>query len=235
MKRFGLLAMVLAVVLSGTAAWADFYVVAGGGPTVGTKITSLPLNITAPGLYFLSRNLVTSGDGITVSVNDVTIDLMGFSLERSGSTGGMAIAMAGRANVEVRNGTLRNFATGIYESSAGARGHRLSNIRTKFCTSGIWLYGENHQIDGCNTSNGITGIYVYNGTISNCVASYNGNTGIYLEYAGNLLGNMAHNNIVYGFRIGGGPRVVDRNSATDNGTNYFGGGGSTVYGLNAQN
>ena len=235
MKRSGLLALVLAVVLSGTAAWADFYVVAGGGPPVGTKITSLPLNITASGFYFLSRNLVTSGDGITVSVDDVTIDLMGFSMQRSGSTGGTGISMTNRKNVEIRNGTLRNFASGIYESSIDARGHRLSNIRTKFCNSGIWLCGETHQIDGCNTSNGITGIYVYNGSISNCVASYNGNTGIYLEYAGNLLGNMANNNSTYGFRIGDGPRVVDRNSATDNGTNYFGGGGSTVYGLNAQN
>ncbi|MHB8070288.1 MAG: right-handed parallel beta-helix repeat-containing protein [Desulfobaccales bacterium] len=234
MKRLGLLALVLTVVLCATAARADFYVVAGGGPPVGTKITSVPYTISNPGFYFLGGNLTTTGNGITVSVDDVTIDLMGFGLVR-GTTGGTGISMAGRNNVEVRNGTLRNFATGIYESSADARGHRITNIRTKYCNSGIWLYGENHQIDGCNTSNGITGIYIYNGSISNCVASYNGNTGIYLEYAGNLLGNMANNNVTYGFHIGGGPRVVDRNSADANGINYFGGGGSTVYGLNATN
>lgn len=42
MKRLGLLAVVLAVVLSATAARPDFYMVASGGPPVGTKIT-MPL------------------------------------------------------------------------------------------------------------------------------------------------------------------------------------------------
>ena len=84
-----LVALLAAVLLSGSAAWAqgDFYVIAGGGPPVGTKISSVPYTITQPGFYFLTGNLTYNGAGnaITVSANNVTLDLMGFSLSHTGS------------------------------------------------------------------------------------------------------------------------------------------------------
>jgi hypothetical protein len=49
---------------------------------VGTKITNVPYAINNPGFYYLGENLTYRGssDAITVSANDVTLDLMGYSL-----------------------------------------------------------------------------------------------------------------------------------------------------------
>ena len=121
MKTWNWLVALLAVVLlSGSAAWAaeDFYVIAGGG-AVGTKITSVPYTITQPGFYFLTGNLTYNGTGnaITVSANNVTLDLMGFSLSYTGSAAQPnGIFMTGRSNVEIRNGSIIGFWTGVFET-----------------------------------------------------------------------------------------------------------------------
>jgi hypothetical protein len=233
-KRYLLLALVFSVMLTIGPVYADseFYVIAGGGG-VGTRIASLPYTISTPGFYYLSNDLDTSGAGIIVNADNVTIDLMGFCLKYTGITGATGIDMNGRANVEIRNGTVSSFIYGIRESntSTGAK-HRVINVRAIHNSYGIWLSGENHLVNGCTGSNGFMGIYVFNGTISNSVACNNSDTGIYLEWAGSAIGNIAAKNTTYGFRFGLGPRVVDRNNASENGTGYFGGGGSTVWGLN---
>ncbi|MGH7622796.1 MAG: hypothetical protein ACREMU_10690, partial [Gemmatimonadaceae bacterium] len=45
----------------------------------GTPITSIPFSITQPGNYYLTRNLTmaTSGDGITITSDEVSLDLGG--------------------------------------------------------------------------------------------------------------------------------------------------------------
>ena len=60
----------------------------------------------------LAGNLTYSGstNAITVSADDVTLDLMGFSLTNSGAKGSTyGINLSGRTNVEIRNGTVRGF------------------------------------------------------------------------------------------------------------------------------
>jgi hypothetical protein len=237
MKRFGLLAMVLVVVLSGTAAWADFYVVAGGGPPVGTKITSVPYEIKNSGFYFLGGNLTSSGSGnaITVSADNVTLDLMGFSLSHPGPlVAGTGILMSGRYNVEIRNGTVRGFNVGILEDNllTGAQ-HRVSNVRAITNAYSIWLYGKNHLVNACSGSYGTIGIYVTTGVITGSVACNNSECGIELVGAGSLTGNIANNNGSTGFLFGDTNILVDRNSASGNGTNYSAGGASTAWGVNA--
>src|SRR5437762_3077985 len=44
-----------------------------------TPISSAPFTISAPGSYYLTTNL-TGGTGITISANEVNLDLMGFRL-----------------------------------------------------------------------------------------------------------------------------------------------------------
>ncbi len=153
MKRLSLLAMVLAVVLTGTSAWADFYVVASGGPPVGTKITSLPYTISNSGFYFLGKDLSTTGSGITVNTDNVTIDLMGFNMAGNDTAGHYGIIISGRNNVEIRNGTVRDFDGGIY-SVTYAQSCRIINIRAiSNVGSGIKLVGDNHLVRNCHASN----------------------------------------------------------------------------------
>jgi len=57
-KKLWYLAMVAAVLLSAAPVSADgeFYVIAGGGAAVGTKISNLPYTINNPGFYYLTGN-----------------------------------------------------------------------------------------------------------------------------------------------------------------------------------
>lgn len=224
-RKFWLMALLLAVLLSAGAAWADgdFYVIASGGAAVGTRISSLPYTISNPGFYYLSGNLTYNGSGnaITVSADNVTIDLMGFSLTNSGTSAANGIYMNGRTNVEIRNGTVSGFSVGTYsvgileEGSSGSN-HRAVNVRATSNSYGIFLNGINHLIKSCDGSNNTaTGLGSNSGTIADCMASNNA-YGILLYGAGNILGNTTINNSVNNFYLGNGEAtsiMVDRNSA----------------------
>jgi len=96
---------------------------AAPGPTdgvraPGTPISSLPFAITQPGSYYLTRNLsVASGVGITIDADDVTLDLMGFTLSGPGSNsashGITRNVNTTRRNNTIRNGVLRGWGIGV--------------------------------------------------------------------------------------------------------------------------
>jgi hypothetical protein len=150
MKRNLLPVMVLGLVLLSAAAalaGSDIY---GGGPW-GTKITSLPYPITAPGAYYLGGNLsYAGGPGITIASDDVTLDLMGFTL--TGSSGHIGIYMDGQKNVEIRNGTLSGWYLGIYEENESGVAHRIINVRFQGTIHGVQLGGPGHLIQGCQAT-----------------------------------------------------------------------------------
>src|SRR5262245_25481316 len=46
-----------------------------------TPISSAPFTISSPGSYYLTTNVtVSTGDAITITVNNVTLDLNGFTI-----------------------------------------------------------------------------------------------------------------------------------------------------------
>ncbi len=233
MKRIGLMAMMTAVIFSTAPVLAqEFYVVAGGGPPVGTKITSLPpsgLTISNPGFYFLGGNLTYSGTGaaITINADDVTIDLMGFSLTGPGGSGPPdGVYMFGRSNVEVRNGTVRGFAIGVREADSNNNGnkHRIINVRAINNVTGIWLFGKNHLIKNCSASKNSSYALCIGGSglVSDCEAN-NNDIGIVMDGPGSILGNTALNNSSMNFVLGHGVAtsiLVDRNGAFGLSPNY---------------
>jgi hypothetical protein len=170
-KKLSLLALVGALVLSAVPVPAadGFYVVAGRY-TPGTRITGLPCAINAPGYYYLTSNLTSTGsNGITVNVDNVTIDLMGFAL--SGPPNGLAEGITINANnVEVRNGTVTSWYNGIYYSNGGTR-CRAIGVRAEGNRYGISL-GNDSLIKGCTAIPGTnitgTGLRVASGAISGC-------------------------------------------------------------------
>jgi parallel beta-helix repeat protein len=227
MKRLWLLTLLGAVLLSGTAARADgdFYVVGNG--SVGTKITSVPYIINQPGFYFFTRDLTYTGSShaIIVNVDNVTIDLMGFSLSYNGTnSGGFGVYMYERNNVEVRNGTVRNFSgDGIGEYGSGAN-HRVVNVRVFNNSQGIRLYSSNNLVKDCTAANNLhSGIWIGSGNVIGCVA-FNNESGIANYGPGNVLNNSAYNNTAMNFEMGFyAPTsiLLDRNSAYGLSKNYY--------------
>lgn len=71
--------------------------------------------ISKPGSYTLRRNL-TARSGlplITIAADNVSVDLNGFALRGLGDKQGDGIAINGRSNVRVFNGSLRSFGTAV--------------------------------------------------------------------------------------------------------------------------
>jgi hypothetical protein len=223
MKRVLWLLALLAVVLLRVApVQADdgFFVVAGRVST-GIRIASLPLNITAPGHYYLNGNLSSASDaGITVDADNVTIDLMGFCLTGNPDFNGIRI-LNGRSNVEVRNGTVTGWGMGVEGGSSASSKFRIIGIRAVGNKYGIQLSGNDHLIKGCTASQGFSGagngLVIYgSGMISNCTVM--GFTpafgqGIYI-WAGTVSDNVVINcngTNTFGI-IAQSPSVISRNS-----------------------
>jgi len=255
-RKYLLLLLVCAVLLNGGPVLADgdFYVVAGGGG-VGTKISSLPYTINFPGFYYLGGNLTYTGtsEAITVNADDVTLDLMGFSLNSASRHTGNGIFITEQKNVEIRNGTVRGFNFALAETSSNGANHRVINVRVIDNNVGVTLSGQGHLIKGCMAANNTTdGLGIgSNGTIIGNVAqtcggkgiigsgTVSGNMvsdcgyGIYFNGAGRLIGNtVVCNSGQTGFYISTHIALVDQNTVSGAGTHKTGGATGAVYGTN---
>jgi hypothetical protein len=248
------LTLIAALLVSINAAWAqELYVITGGGRPVGTKITQVPYTISNPGFYFLGSNLTYAGTGaaITIAADNVTLDLMGFTLAAEPLSYPIGISMSGRSNVEIRNGTVEGFACGIVESDAkNGTQHRIFNIRVLYNNMyGIVLNGNNHLIKNCTATknhniSGKVGIGLAingSGQIIDCLANNNDN-GIWLYGPGSILNSTACNNTMHAFILGNGVAtsiLVDGNSAfganSASGGNYFQPSGTTGVVITANN
>jgi hypothetical protein len=105
-------------------------------------ITAIPTTIIAPGSYCLTGNITTQaaftfGTAITVSADNVTIDLSGYTLSNlpaGTATNAIGIQAIGHNNVTVMNGTVRGFWIGIQLTGASgtgtnSTGHLVTNVR----------------------------------------------------------------------------------------------------------
>ena len=151
-------------------------------------ITNLPFNVTQSGSYYLTGNLtgVAGQHGINISANQVTIDLMGFSLIGvPGSLNGIHSASIQR-NITVRNGNIRNWSgTGVsgfsfFESRLEGLNVRQNNSDGTSTTPGGISAGRNTVVQDCkahlNTGHGF--LIDNNGTAIRCEAVFNSGMGI---------------------------------------------------------
>jgi len=198
-----LLALVAAVSLSAAPIWGDdgFFVIAGGGK-VGTQINSVPYTINSPGLYCLARNIsysTTTGHAITVAASDVTLDLNGFCLMGPGKFSGTNYGIYiqdGISNVEIRNGTIRNFGgDGVHGLTTSKYfGIRVLSLRV-IDTGNVGIYlegGGNNLVAGCSVMGADFGIYTYSySTVSGNMVKGNPALGIatldYCTISGNTV------------------------------------------------
>jgi hypothetical protein len=253
LKKIWLLALVVTAVLLSAApvlADGDFYVIAGGGRAVGTAITPttpLPLTISQPGFYYLTGNLTysnTSGtaNAITIAADEVTLDLMGFRITGPGanigndSTGHGIAVNSNVNNVEVRNGSVKNFYYAI-SAGYGASGsnYRLANLKTSGCKTGIVVNLNGGTITGCQSSNNNSYGFYTNGEcniIDRNIAYNNSTAGFFLPTGGIVTNNVAYSN-GYGFELSGHDyQLVDHNSSYSNTTNNWFANAGVTKGLN---
>lgn len=204
-------------------------------PASATPVATF--TISQSGSYYLTGNRVASGTGITVEANDVTIDLMGYSL--IGGTGSYCgIHMDGRSNVEVRNGTVRNFALGVYDASYDSKQTRVINIRAvSNGTYNIYLKGRGSLVKDCTASGASTGIMAAanNITVTGNTVCDNQNWGIYVGVGCTVTDNTVYNNQLEGIVTGYGCEVIGNLANNNQGGGIVAAEGSTVVNNTASN
>jgi hypothetical protein len=187
-----------------------------------TPINAVPTTLSAPGKYFLGRDLTFSGSigdiAINVIADDVTIDLRKFTLMARGATNGLMAIETDRSRLVIENGTIANFRGNAINITFGY-GHIVRNVRVvNFGTGGIVFANVNNGlIDGCVVQtnsppppgSGSVAIGVFNGSgnrVLNCTVSCLTNAaskyGIWSALGGNDQSNYYENDYIASFIIG---------------------------------
>lgn len=203
-----------------------------------TPISSLPYTITNSGSYYVTANLTSTNHGVIITANDVTLDLMGFTLSGDGDTLEHGVYLAGATNstiqnVVVHNGVVRNFWDGIHaEHTMDSRFEHLiiaSNGSYGVKFSAFFGKGNGNTIAECTISgNGSDGIFLSgygaecNGnTITGCTISGNGSRGFlingnYGRCNGNTIVDCSiSGNLSWGMQLTGDPGHCEGNTIAD--------------------
>jgi parallel beta-helix repeat protein len=182
-----------------------------------TPISSLPYNITNSGSYYFTTNL-SGTTGISISQNNVTLDLNGFALLGApGSFTGIGINGA-RTNVTIRNGSIRGWVSHAVEGASLGSVH--GGIIERLTVSdnggtGIAIAGSGLVRDCVSRSNSLDGIQCNGCLVTGCVVSDNRN-GI-LALASTVSGCVVRNNRLSGISISSsGCHVVGNNCFGNN-------------------
>jgi hypothetical protein len=221
-----------------------------------TPIRVLPFTISVPGSYYVAGNLagVSGQNGITIAADNVTLDLMGFTLTGgAGSLHGITFS-GGPKIVSVRNGILRDWGSNGLRAETVFSGLFEGLQAYDNGAHGVWIAGENNIVrhsvaeynnvgialvtttaqgggivEGCSVLNNSIGIFVnHNTTVRHNQVHGNSLTGISAVGAGNRVeaNNAAGNGT--GFDIPDPGSLVIRNSARGNTNNYSIGAGNVV-------
>ncbi|MDQ6632078.1 MAG: right-handed parallel beta-helix repeat-containing protein [Verrucomicrobiota bacterium] len=172
-----------------------------------TPISSVPFYINTSGSYYLTTNL-TGGpyfDGISVYVNDISIDLNGFTLKGvANSFSGIYIPSSNPCtNLHVRNGIIEGWGSNGVEATNVFNGQFEKLTLSQNLLDGL-MAGTSCQVKDCvaqgNGRNGI--VAVGYSSITDCIATKNYEIGIQVTYSCRVVGNQARGN---GHLVGGFP------------------------------
>ncbi len=212
-------------------------------------LSEIPETIDWAAMVTLTGSLTstsTEQHGITVNADDVTIDLGGHSLKGTGTGTNNGIDMNGCSNVEIRNGTVRDFYNGVY--AILGYDNRFVNVRSvSNGLSGFYLTGASHLIKDCTASyNGTSAASkVYGIRASSCstvtgnTVSYNGESatntviGISASAACIVTNNSVYNNGINAVSAVVGIGASEGSTLTNNTASYNGSGAGDVCGFQA--
>jgi len=136
-----------------------------GAITVGDS-PGYPVSILDPGSYVLTGDLDVPADtaGIVINTHNVSIDLNGFSIKSAGGIAGDGISLGTSENVKIKNGTVLGFGGDGVSSDPQAAYARIVAVTTVSNSgSGLRLRGDSSVVERCVASmNGEYGIWVTN-------------------------------------------------------------------------
>ena len=208
---------------------------AAPAPTQKTQITSLPITINSSGSYILMSDLTCASctpggtNGITITADNVDIDLNGFALIGPGkaSASGDGIRVTGSFNIRIHNGTVRDWKGDGVDVSAinsqlenlrafdnGGDGLRIFDYGTiRNCNAmgngGVGIFAVLSTVIGCTSSVNAVGFHVDGSLLRDCKAESNSGDGIQnLGIGGAIEGCYAISNGGDGIEVFQGIRVV---------------------------
>jgi parallel beta-helix repeat protein len=191
-----------------------------------TTISICGTTISSPGDYKVVSDLNCSGDGITITSSGVHLSMALHVLTGNGTGTGLSVLAGATADVDVENGTLTGFSTGV--RIVGAQGVNLVAVTATANGTGVVLdhASYNELTDTLATNNTGDGIQAFSSNHNVITASLgNGNGGAGLvgqDFDDNdLAANGFHQNVGDGLRLDGGSHgnVLRGNDASDNGGN----------------
>jgi hypothetical protein len=204
-----------------------------------TPISLAPFTISQSGSYYLTTNIaVTSGNAITITADNVTLDLNGFTLSSTepSPTGRGILLSGGRAQIHILNGHIKGsvtysggvysgggFAYGISYSGGSPRNVHVSGVSVSRCMQhGIDIQLDNSTVVDACTVQTVGGHGIVASSVSQSAAKECGMRGINADTAINCRGEST-----------GSERGVSATSAQ----NCYGtsGSGNGVSANNAQN
>jgi hypothetical protein len=156
--------------------------------------------ITRPGSYYLTDDVtgVAGKRGIEIAANDVSIDLMGFTLAGvPGSLDGVGRVIGG-SNIRISNGVIREWGGWGVELSSGVNGAASALIVSNNGAGGVFL--SQHSV------------------IERCIARANLGDGLVISAAGLIIECTAEFNA--GFGLGAGAGSVIRGSRASGGSSF---------------
>lgn len=160
-------------------------------------ISSLPFSISTPGSYYLTANLsVSSGNGINIIADQVTLDLNGYAIASTASpAAGTAIVIQSvRRNITIKNGSIRGtttvsagvFATGGFlDGIQGSSGTSANLLVSRVQVHGLGADGISFStsavgtsvVEYCNVSV-CAGGGIFAGLVRGCTVDLVGGSGI---------------------------------------------------------
>jgi hypothetical protein len=171
--------------------------------------------ITESGAYKVTKNLVASGDCIVIEASFVNLDLGGFTLTGDGTgTGVLVPGVLDLEGIDLRNGNVTNFDTGINLSALLTS---VRNVRAQDNVGDGIRAGGPAVVTGCQAhDNGGVGISAFGtSTVHRNIASSNGSHGFGMGTSV-ATGNTSRGNGGDGFSSLGADGVLIGNHATNN-------------------
>lgn len=186
-------------------------------------------NISLSGSYYMNASITNStvSNCINISVNNVTFDCKGYSIDGNDvATNGIYLyrSSANTTNVTIKNCIISDWATSgiyIYQSN----GNNITNVSSSSSTYGIYLYSSaNNSLSNFTTNNNNRGIGLVGATtttFSNFISNGNSGFAIYGSTYNTVFSNFTIYNNYWGIYITQGSINTNLSNFTVN-TNTYG-------------